>query len=903
MELRVHGVSGTPIESMLDDPWPAQVAGDDDGRIFRRTHDTPPDRVVEGYHWGRYTAGSPSRALWLLLLPFALVNVARFALLRPDARRRRDRFADAVVRVLGLLMTVIMVVTTCYLAWSVLARQCAPGACEGDFWLLEWFGRRSPGARLVVATVLPLVVLAIFWQFDRLTYEAEPPGRPRAERPGRNGDIGDPGFWRGPQSTSSQRAAHVLAGCAVAGLLALAMLGDVRQWAGLNLWFTGLCVLVAAGLIAGLGKAFYVVVAAPEPKPRRRKNDDHPPAPAAAEEGRPAVVPSDGHDTTELGFSILVTRYATVAAAFAAVALAAVGLDHVRPAGPRGAGAYFAAFANGVGLLLGLALLALLAVTLVLATDAGGKHLRDVPKPFRPFFGGLVGWMGASLGATIGLGMSAAAVFWTARALGDPVLEGAARSPHLIEVATVYWIMAAVWGGLALVLVVSLLPMAAWLLRRHRWWWLLAGLGAGLAVAAWRLLPGELSPDGLEREAEWLVGAVAAVTILSLFVFGPKQDDFEDRLCGDYSAEHGLDRARARVAGRWRVALIRYRYHHVLGLLATLGGLAVIVTAIGCGWLLLTPARPPATLTGNANGPLGQLGVVVVSFGATGLAVLGLGTWRKAGLRTGVGIIWDLLSFWPRQGHPLCPPPYGGRAVLAVAGRASQLINQPAFEADAVVLSGHSQGSVITLAACAVLEEQARTGGTDEDDDLGRQRARRTGARLHMITYGSQLQFLYARFFPAYFGYRRLRGVYDGLDGRWRNVYRWTDPLGGPVLAWAAPGSSSGFGPDIDLWQRMGRPGDAGPSVRCACETPCEPSSACPYPKYWAFGADVRLRDPATIEDDPLQPKRAARGHSGYPGDPAYECVFDDLLSGRQVDPNPAPAPVRAESGTPSLVP
>ena len=208
VELRVHGVSGTPIESMLDDPWPTQVAGDDDGRIFRRTHDTPPDRVVEGYHWGRYTAGSPSRALWLLLLPFALVNVARFALLMPEERRRRDRFADAVIRLLGLMLTVVAVVTACYLAWGVLARQCThDAACASGVWLLDRFALRSAGVRVMITSLLPIGVLAVYWQFDRLGFPHDPPGRPRRERPGRNGDLGDPGFWRGPRQTSSQRAA------------------------------------------------------------------------------------------------------------------------------------------------------------------------------------------------------------------------------------------------------------------------------------------------------------------------------------------------------------------------------------------------------------------------------------------------------------------------------------------------------------------------------------------------------------------------------------------------------------------------------------------------------------------------------------------------------------------------
>ena len=59
IELRVHGVSGTPPEAMLDEPYPRQVAGDDVGRFFRRSEpisvDGFPDRDVEAYHWGRFT--------------------------------------------------------------------------------------------------------------------------------------------------------------------------------------------------------------------------------------------------------------------------------------------------------------------------------------------------------------------------------------------------------------------------------------------------------------------------------------------------------------------------------------------------------------------------------------------------------------------------------------------------------------------------------------------------------------------------------------------------------------------------------------------------------------------------------------------------------------------------------
>lgn len=64
VELRVHGVSGTPAEELLDAPHVRQVAGDDKAGFYRpRLGDEPEDLSVdgpapasgpqlEGYAWG-----------------------------------------------------------------------------------------------------------------------------------------------------------------------------------------------------------------------------------------------------------------------------------------------------------------------------------------------------------------------------------------------------------------------------------------------------------------------------------------------------------------------------------------------------------------------------------------------------------------------------------------------------------------------------------------------------------------------------------------------------------------------------------------------------------------------------------------------------------------------------------
>ena len=119
-----------------------------------------------------------------------------------------------------------------------------------------------------------------------------------------------------------------------------------------------------------------------------------------------------------------------------------------------------------------------------------------------------------------------------------------------------------------------------------------------------------------------------------------------------------------------------------------------------------------------------------VVVGAAGLLVL-LGSRIRSSdsARRAVGVIWDLATFWPRAAHPLAPPCYSERIVPEISVRVLWALGFSGVRS--VVLSGHSQGSLIATTVAARLPRLDR---------------------IRMITYGSQVRALYGRFFPAVFG-------------------------------------------------------------------------------------------------------------------------------------------------------
>ncbi|MGW7794136.1 hypothetical protein ACWGKX_42865, partial [Streptomyces tricolor] len=263
LELLVHGVGGTTPERMLGDPRTVRITGDDTAAVFRRAEDTaaaPGGRdprggpVREAYVWCNLTSGDGSRALWLLLLPFMVVNLAHWMRPAAPARPRTVRLYGLLVRLAALTLTVLLVAAACEVALDLIAWQCAGArACvrrHSWLWFLEpaapgapagsggWWS--APGRRLALAAVLPVALTGLLWYLSHRTWRAYESHQPLSPEPDVHGverdddpdrdargpepDAQDPerdahgsalvrpGFWYGRRLVARLRAAHTAAG-------------------------------------------------------------------------------------------------------------------------------------------------------------------------------------------------------------------------------------------------------------------------------------------------------------------------------------------------------------------------------------------------------------------------------------------------------------------------------------------------------------------------------------------------------------------------------------------------------------------------------------------------------------------------------------------------------------------
>ncbi|GAA3047476.1 hypothetical protein GCM10010448_33070 [Streptomyces glomeratus] len=254
LELLVHGVGGTTPDEMLGDPRAVRITGDDTAAVYRRADDADAERqpgnrhgrpVPEAYVWCNLTSGNATRALWLLLLPFMVANLAHW--MRPTTRDRplTIRLYGLIVRLIGLTLTVLLVAAACEVAMDLAAWQCAgaracarrhawlgfltPAGSDGGWW-------SAPGRRLALAALVPTALTGLLWYLSHRTwcaYESQRPipRPPEPDEQSRRPALGRPGFWYGRRLVARLRAAHTAAGflTVAAALTVSAAHGDHRH--------------------------------------------------------------------------------------------------------------------------------------------------------------------------------------------------------------------------------------------------------------------------------------------------------------------------------------------------------------------------------------------------------------------------------------------------------------------------------------------------------------------------------------------------------------------------------------------------------------------------------------------------------------------------------------------------
>jgi hypothetical protein len=183
-----------------------------------------------------------------------------------------------------------------------------------------------------------------------------------------------------------------------------------------------------------------------------------------------------------------------------------------------------------------------------------------------------------------------------------------------------------------------------------------------------------------------------------------------------------LDRVQRAKKARFTAAFA-HRAERLLGFHAFLTAFVGLAVLIGA-----STGAPPWQQVGWLR-TAADVGLWVALGVSAGILALASRMRTSQGLRKTVGVLWDLSTFWPRVAHPLGPPCYAERVVPEVVSRITWATGQKAT----VILSGHSQGSLIAVAAACQLDAASLD-------------------RLRIITYGSQLRTLYGRIFPGVLG-------------------------------------------------------------------------------------------------------------------------------------------------------
>ena len=808
-EVRIHGVGGGTPEDILGSGDYKRIDGDSSDPVgfYRKTKPVgDPSRVLEAYSWGGFSGRNFIRAFWILLLPFAMVNVAGW-MVNPDSGSTSIAIQRAMVRLVAVAQTIMVVVWLGAIAVDVIAVEPA-------------------GHRVVFAALVPAVAVAVLVLASRRSelYESypEPGNGPSSQL--REDTIGprDPLFWRTGPFIRAQRHRHttvatatiaallsgwvwVVSGSTTGALVAIAALVLIA----IEALLTALRVAVNTGVgstIAAIALAVFSAFTA------WSTTVDSIPVWPAATGSQPVFAEAPLWVLAGTGIVLLVLAVAEIS-------------GWIR----RGRGV--AIWESGFPLSASRALVATAVLALIVAA----------------------GWMST---------MKWWSDFWWVRV--------ALLTAFGVALALILWIISRhfrrwILGALVLIWVPT---VAAWLVSDNRaWWWVGAAAAVFFfAVAAfaetgrrdrYRWLPAtstatlSLVPltvtmaaaatilngwfgtaKALPTGYAWIMATFTGVALIVLAGVGFHllRRRIEVHRTGPIENEYpeASDDCKARMAKK--AALWR-------SLSDVLRDIDVVVSVVGGGialiliGALLRVGRADLELWSwerwhqglfTSDFPsswtyLAALGTVVGLILPFAALLLILSTIWIPAMRSRVGVVWDVGTFWPRRFHPLAPPAYSERAVPEIARYVSNLATERG-----VVVAAHSQGAVLLAAALLQMQD-----GTNF-------------ARIATLTHGSPLGVFYRRFWPGTFGggvYAELREALVKTSNHsthqgWWNAFRLTDPIAEEVFS----------GPDE-------QPG---------------------------IVTDMRIPDPRWIDKKPC---RGTSVHSGYLGDSEVEAKMNELVT------------------------
>ncbi len=271
LELRVHGVSGTPPHQMLgvEASEVGQVAGDHLTGFYRCRKGSPYGvtvpgfAAVEAYSWGALTSGAAGflgwvrRAAWLTLLPFALGNLSYWARPELDVDAGTRKATAIVVRVASLLLTLLLIAGLCLVGIDLVAWQCFRGGsmvCPSLPSVLQFLERPpwdTTTRRVLAGSLLPLLALAGLWFLSRQSMNRYEDVLPQPVAPSHKFRVlSRRRMWNGSDRTRRLQRLHLAGGVAVvvgSGVFPLADFGGTSHQLGLAV--TGI-LAVLLGLLA-----------------------------------------------------------------------------------------------------------------------------------------------------------------------------------------------------------------------------------------------------------------------------------------------------------------------------------------------------------------------------------------------------------------------------------------------------------------------------------------------------------------------------------------------------------------------------------------------------------------------------------------------------------------------------